>query len=77
MLIGIDDVIEILDVGTSQGYKIIKELNRELEGMGYRVIRGRTNRRYLLDRYGLAEGFNSDRQEFAGDFSDEGQGNKN
>lgn len=50
-LIGVNEVREILGVGESLAYKIMKQLNEELEKKGYLVIRGKIPREYLEERF--------------------------
>lgn len=50
-LIGVKEVREILGVGESLAYKIMKQLNEELEKKGYLVIRGKIPREYLEERF--------------------------
>ena len=42
-----------MDCSESHAYKIIQQLNRELEGKGYIIRPGRIPRRYLFERTGL------------------------
>ena len=44
------DVSEILGVGTTTAYKIIKRLNSELEEQGYLIIPGRVSAQYFNER---------------------------
>ena len=46
------DIIEI--TGMSEAYKLIKQLNKELEEKGFITIRGRVSRQYFEERiYGV------------------------
>ena len=47
------EVGEIMDCSESHAYKIIQQLNKELEGRGYITRPGRIPRRYLFERTGL------------------------
>lgn len=47
------EVAKICKVGIGKAYSIIKNLNEELEKKGFLTIRGRVNRLYLLERFGL------------------------
>ena len=38
-----DDVAEIMQISKPKAYEIIRELNGELEKMGYLTVRGRIN----------------------------------
>lgn len=51
----VDDVMAILSLSRSKSYKIIKELNTELQGQGVYTIDGRVNRRYFEQRFGFAD----------------------
>ena len=50
-LIGANQVAEILGISSSYAYKIIEELNQELEKAGYLTIRGKVDSLYLERRY--------------------------
>lgn len=52
-LLGAAEVQEILQIGTSNAYNVIKELNQELKEKGFRTVRGKVNQSYLYERYGL------------------------
>lgn len=45
------DVMRILNIGKTQAYNIIAELNQELSNMGYRTCRGRINRTFFEKCY--------------------------
>lgn len=47
------EVAEIMDCSESKGYKIIKDLNEELESRGYIIRPGRVPRKYFYERTGL------------------------
>ncbi len=47
-----------MQVKTGKAYKIMKELNNELEEKGYITVRGRINKNYLLKRLGMEGGNN-------------------
>lgn len=49
-----DDVAMILNVSVQTGYKIIRQLNEELQEKGYVVQTGRVNRCYFEVRYGIS-----------------------
>ena len=53
LYLGAAEVWEIMDCSESHAYKIIQQLNRELEGKGYIIRPGRIPRRYLFERTGL------------------------
>lgn len=45
------EVQDFLDVSRTTAYKLIAEMNTELEELGYRVQRGRINRQYFMEKY--------------------------
>ena len=47
------EVQEILQICNSSAYNVIKELNQELEEKGFRTVRGKVNKSYLYERYGI------------------------
>ena len=50
----VDEVAEMLSISRSQGYKIIRELNHELQEKGYRTITGKVSCKYFDEKfYGL------------------------
>lgn len=49
------DVSRILRVSVSHAYKLIREINRELEEEGYLTVRGKCPAKRLLERYALYE----------------------
>lgn len=44
------EVAELLDVSVSKAYKIMQELNRELQAKGKITVSGRVSRRYIMER---------------------------
>jgi len=46
-----DEVAEILDVSPSFAYKLIRELNMELDAKGFITIPGRINSKYFYERF--------------------------
>lgn len=49
------EIISVIPVSITTAYRIIRELNRELERQGYRVIRGKCPRRYFYERYHIQQ----------------------
>jgi len=51
------EVAEALGISESYAYKIMRQLNRELEAKGFLVVAGRVNKKYFCERtyYGGAE----------------------
>lgn len=57
--IAVEEVMQILGIGKSKAYNIIKVYNAELEERGYLTIRGRCPRKYFEQKvYGYAECYN-------------------
>ena len=48
--IRVDEVARELDISESHAYKIMRQLNKELEAKGKIVTAGRVSRRYLEER---------------------------
>ena len=46
----VEDVMKELDVSASYAYKLIRRLNKELEGKGILTISGRISREYFKER---------------------------
>ena len=45
------DVAEILQIGESKAYQIIRALNNELSEAGYFTVRGRISQTYFEERF--------------------------
>ncbi len=45
------EIAEMVGVGRSKGYGIVKKLNQELEKSGYLVVKGKVPRDYFDARY--------------------------
>lgn len=43
----VEDIQDALGISKSKAYGIIRELNEELKGKGYLVVRGKTSRAYF------------------------------
>lgn len=52
---GVKDVMEILSVGETYAYKVIRQLNKELEDKGYLTVRGKVNAKYFNERFMICE----------------------
>lgn len=50
VFIGATEVAEIMEISRAYAYRIIKELNNELEEMGKLVLNGKTNRKYFYEK---------------------------
>ena len=46
----VDEVAEELDVSKSYAYKIVRQLNKELESKGIITVSGRVNKKYFMER---------------------------
>lgn len=46
------DIMELFGCSKSRAYKVISELNHELERKGFLYVRGRVSRKYFEERYG-------------------------
>lgn len=52
----VGDVIQILGISRSAAYKLMRQINSELEKKGYIVIRGKVSRKYFEERiYGMSD----------------------
>lgn len=61
MFVRADEIAEDLDVSRSGAYRLIKQMNDELQSKGYMTIPGRVSRRYYEERfYGLNPGRSED-----------------
>ena len=50
-----EELTEIMEISVPYAYKIIKQLNEELDAKGYITITGRVNREYFNERVYSAE----------------------
>lgn len=46
------DIMKLFSCSKSRAYKVISELNHELERKGFLYVRGRVSRKYFEERYG-------------------------
>lgn len=44
------DIVEVLGVSQAYAYKLIRQLNEELQDKGFVTIRGRVSRKYFEER---------------------------
>lgn len=57
--IDVEEVREVLSIGKTKAYAIIKSYNRELAAKGFLTIRGRCPRKYFEQKiYGYADYYN-------------------
>ncbi|MDO4942661.1 MAG: transcriptional regulator [Lachnospiraceae bacterium] len=47
----VKDVMKVLGVGETYAYKIIRQLNDELNKKGYLTVRGKVNAKYFNERF--------------------------
>ncbi|MBR6408131.1 MAG: DNA-binding protein [Clostridia bacterium] len=45
-----EDVAEALKISKSFAYKVIRDMNREMQKMGYFTVSGRINRQFFLKK---------------------------
>ena len=45
------EIMEVLGVSDGMAYKIIRELNKELEAKGFHTVRGRVSRKFFEESY--------------------------
>ena len=45
------EIMEVLGVSDGMAYRIIRELNRELEAKGFHTVHGRVSRKYFEESY--------------------------
>lgn len=50
---GCDEVAEILGYKSGKAYKVIRELNAELEAKGYLIRPGKISKKYFNERFGV------------------------
>ena len=49
-ILRVADVMEIMDLGRSTAYRLMRELNEELREQGYKTFAGKIPRSYLMKR---------------------------
>lgn len=55
-ILEVGDVMQILGISRSAAYKLMRQINSELEKKGYIVIRGKVSRKYFEERiYGMSD----------------------
>ncbi|QUI22731.1 transcriptional regulator [Vallitalea pronyensis] len=47
----VNDVMEILGVGQSKAYQVIRYLNKELKSKGYITVAGKISRKFFYEKY--------------------------
>lgn len=56
------EVQELLGVNENKAYGIIRDINKELEAKGFYTMRGKVNRDYFYERFGLSREKGKDSQ---------------
>lgn len=57
VMLGADEVSEALGISKNKAYEVIRQLNAELEKMGFITFTGKVSKKYFYERvYGLQEG---------------------
>ena len=51
MYVSAEEAMKILKGSRGYAYRVIRELNEELETKGYRVIKGRVPRKYFQEKF--------------------------
>lgn len=51
-----DEIRKIMGISRAYSYKIVKQLNDELESKGYIIVPGRTSRQYFTERLVYGKG---------------------
>lgn len=46
-----EDIVKLLKVKKGKAYEVIRQLNAQLQNQGYKVVKGRVNRRYFEKCY--------------------------
>lgn len=55
-LLNVKDVQEKLNIKESMAYRVIRDLNKELDKKGFCTLRGRVPEKYVIERFGLNDG---------------------
>lgn len=53
LMLGVEDLEEILGRKSSYCYRVMRELNKELEEQGYYTINGKIPAKYFYERLGI------------------------
>ena len=51
--INASQLMEIVPIGRTKAYEIIRDINKELKAKGYITIRGKAPRRYTLEKLAI------------------------
>jgi hypothetical protein len=54
-LLNVTDVMSLLDIKKDRAYFIMRKCNSKLEKMGKLTLKGRVNKRFLLEELGISE----------------------
>ncbi len=50
LFMNVEEVAKALGISKSYAYKIVRQLNTEMDGKGYLTVSGRVNRNYFMER---------------------------
>ena len=56
ILMNEDEVAETMCVSKAYAYRVIKQLNKELNALGYITVSGKVNRKYFMLKINFQEG---------------------
>ena len=45
------EIAQVMGKSKSYGYKVVRQLNKELSDKGYMTVEGQTNRQYFYERF--------------------------
>ena len=51
MLITVDEIMTLFGISRSSAYRIISDLNQSLKEKGYRIVKGKTSRKFFYENY--------------------------
>lgn len=55
-LLNVEEVMELTGAKQSTAYRIIREVNAEMEKRGFLTLRGKVNKTFLCERLGIPQG---------------------
>lgn len=54
-VIGVEEIKNRLAISESCAYRLVRQLNSELRAMGYITVKGKVNRSYFYQKFGIKE----------------------
>lgn len=54
-LLKVNDVAKICNISIGTAYRIMREVNKEMQKNGYITIRGRVNKKFLFKKLGIED----------------------